>query len=299
MIVLVLVCLSVNPGERFASDYSREVQQLKQNFSVARGTATITTLKSKPTETPKVIKFATAFGRRKFEFDKQVTDTKGKKTINSYGYAELDGRNIEVQRSGRDAPYIIRGMGDNNSLRQDYFDAGFGKYLKAAWSFRGNDIEEILKKGFLVVTGADDVNIGTRKLVEVTFKFVATTEQAEHLRIAFDPAQHWAIAKAAMWREDEAKPLEREDIDYSITASGQSFLKTIHTWEIDGKEKQCEFDAVDFVPVPASEFSLEYYNLKSPPLPVKKSNLALVIGAASLALVLAVSALLVRRRLTN
>jgi len=285
VLMLLLACLVTDAESRFVNEYKHEARELKQEFTQARGVATTYSVVNGKLGTPTTFQFATGSGRRKFEFEKIVQMAPRKSSVNRYGYAELDGRNIEVQRTGPSEPYKVRGIGDDDAKRRSFFDAIFGNYLNAPWGVGGHDIEDSLARGWFAVTEAQEVEVQGREQVKVTFRLTTMTEP-HYYQAVFDPTLHWAITKASKWTADPMKPSERYEVTYGPTVSGHTYIKSLHWWGRDGKEKLCEFDPVEFAPTAASEFTLEHYLLKSPPLPDKQPNYLIVAGIFLLAIAL-------------
>jgi len=298
MLLLVLAFIAADSKARFIADYPSEVRELKREFAEARGVATLHTVKDGKPGPPAVFRFATGPGRRKFEYESTFRRPAGKTSFHGLGYAELDGRNIEVQRNGPSAPYTVRGIGDDDPMRRMVFNALFGNYLNAPWGFGGFDFGDALARGWFAVTEAREVEVDGRGLVEVTFR-LTTTAQPHYYWAAFDPRLHWAIMRASAWEADPSKPTERYEATYGPTASGRTYMKTLHWWDLNGKEKLSEFGPIEFAPTPAAEFTLEHYGLKSPPLPYRRPNYLILIAILTLAVALLLAAWLLRRRATR
>ena len=294
MMLLLAALLVADPEDRFLDNYPSQVGKLKQELAEARGVATVRSVTDSKLGPPVVYQFATGPGRRKFEFERDVQMPSGTSSVNRYGYAVLDGRNVEVQRTGPSEPYVVRGIGDDDLMRRAVFDAVFGKYLEAPWGFDGYDIANAVARGWFEVTEAREVQEQGRDLVEVTF-LLTTMEQPIYYRVAFDPTLHWAITRASTWGGDPSISSERYDVTYGPTDSGRPYMRTLRWWGLDGEETLCEFGPVEFEATPAPEFTLEHYGLKSPPLPDRGPNYPLLIAILTLAVVLLIAAWFARR----
>lgn len=291
MILLFSVIISVNVDYNFTKNYSSGVKALKQDYAEARGVATVRTVKDGKAGRPRAYHFATGPNRRKFEFENAARGI-------HYGYAELDGRSIEVQRNDPAEPYLIRGIGDDDPIRRASFDALFGKYLNAPWGFGGRDIAGAYRRGFLEILETIQIEENGQALVQVTFHRAASNPSSFH-QIAFDPSFHWAIVRAESWEDDPSNPSERYEVTYGPTASGKPYMKTVRWWGLDGKERLCEFEQVAFEPTPESEFTLEHYGMGSPPLPETGPDSRLIVAVVIAALILLIGAWYARRLATR
>ncbi len=295
MLLLVLACLAVDPKDRFLNEYPAEIKGWRRELTETRGTAVVRSVKGSKLGSPTIFEFATGPNRRKFEFENTVQTAPGKSSVFRYGYVELDDRHIEVERTGPSKPYSVQGIGDDDPKRRSYFNRIFGSYLNSPWEIGGFEIADAVAHGWFAITEAREVEEEGRALVEVTFR-LTTMKQPRHYRVTFDPTLHWAITKASKWAADPSKPSERYEATYGPTASGRPYLKTLrYWWGLDAKENLCEFGPVEFASTPTSEFTLEHYGLKSPPLPIKNPNYLIVIAIAMLAVLLLVAAWFTRR----
>ena len=294
MLIIAMVCILADPKSRFESEYSSEIKELQRTFSDVRGIAIVNVIKNGGKAVPTSYHFACGSGRRKVDFDRLVLLPSGKSILKSYGYAEIDGRNIEVVRAGPTDPFSVRGIGDEDPMRVAAFNAIFGDFLNAPWGFGGYEISEAFAKGWLSITEAHEIEESGRTLIEVTFRQTTTTKPT-YYRAVFDPTLHWAIARASQWDENPDNPSDRYEATYSPTASGSFYLKSIHRWGRSKREQICEFDQVEFKQTPVSEFTLEFYGLKSPPLPQTGPNYKLIAAVLTAAVLLLFGAWLTRR----
>lgn len=297
MMVFLFVCLSVDAGDRFAQTYPSEVRVLKGQFMEIRGVAKLSTVKKGKSGPPKDFRFASGPDRRKFEFESSHSRS-GKQSVNRYGYAELNERSIEVERTGSADVYSVLAIGDNDPTRRALFNALFGKYMEAPWAINGRDVEEAVARGWFSVVEAREIGVDGRDLIEVTFR-LTTMAEPNYYQAVFDPSLHWAILRASRWTTDPEKPSERYEVTYGPTASGKPYMKTVRWWDRNGRETLCEFDAVEFATTPAAEFTLEHYGLKSPPLPVKGPNYRMAGWIAASAVGLLGAAWFLRRFATR
>lgn len=294
MLFICIACVCADPQSQFLSDYPAQIGQLKRGFADFRGVATVRMVKGAKPTLPGSFEFSTGLRRRKFEFERTVRLSPGKLSLNRYVYAELDGRIIELQRTGSSEPFIIRGMGDDDPMRLTAFNAVFGKYLNCPWEFGGYDIGDAFSRGWLVITGASEIELQGHKLVEMTFR-QTTSPKPNYFRAAFDPSIHWAIIRASTWETDQSNPEEHYEAAYGSMVSGQIYMKSLHWWEPGGKERLIDFGPVEFASTPASEFTLEHYGLKSPPRPERGPGNGKMLIILSLAVVLLSAAWFMRR----
>ena len=294
MLILALTCFAVTPTDRFLAEYPTAVQELKQEFAEVRGVATTRAVNGNKLGPPRIYDFATGPGRRKFEFDFPSRTLAGKLSVDRFAYAQLDKRNIEVERTGPTGPYKATAIDDDSPLRRAVFSRVFGRNLESPWSINGRDVAQAVDRGWFAIEDAREIEEQGRKLVEVTFR-LTTMKEPNFYRAAFDPQLHWAIMRGSTWEADPNKLSERYEASYSPAASGRPYLKSVHYWNLDGKETLCEFGPVEFASTPAAEFTLEHYLLKSPPLPPRPPNYRLVLIIIALAVGLLGAAWYARR----
>ncbi len=284
LITLAWLAVGLDAGDRFRAEYPREVAALQREFADVRGVATLRRVAGQKLGQAASVRFASGPDRAKFEFVSRSQRGSAQFDASGSVICRNDELCFRLARTKKDGPYSLISIGDDPHSRAQ-FHTTFGKYMDAPWTIASRGILDMMGTDRFRIIGSRGLNEAGRDLIEVVFESGHSSQKADLVRVAFDPAFHWAIVRAELRAGSFGdRLLERSKLDYFVGPSGSRYIHDVRLVDIAGKETLCEFGSVEFTETPAAEFTLAHYGLNDPMRkPRTDSSIAIRIGVFALA----------------